>query len=308
MSDTVRLSFPIRGRWVALLLLAALVGLALSPRIPKRYGGDLWLWVAGYFAVLLLLRDTWRHAGAIRDWWAAKEPRRRTALAALTVLATLAGTLAMRSWAPWSFGKLSREQGLWEPLSLLLYWGSAIVIYRTIPRAEAPDRRSWLAVAGVYTFLGFEEIDWFSIFGGLIGRIDGVYAGSLHDLIRLLAEGVLSPAGLAVVVVVLLLGVILLWRSRWLDPRFLARLARKREFAWFAIGFALLWVAASEEAHLFGWVARPPTPEEAVELVGALCLGIYALELVTRRMTIETRPAGGPKPARTDRGRDDPIS
>ncbi len=274
---------------MALLLLATLVGLVLVPEIPERYGGDLWLWFAGYSAVLLLLWDTWRHADAIRGWWAAKEPRRRTALAVLTVVVTLAGALAMREWAPGPFGKLSREQGLWEPLSLLLYWGGAIVIYRAIPRGtQAPGRRSWLAVVGGYAFLGFEEIDYFSIFGGLIGHIEGVYAGSLHDLIRLVAEGVLSPAGLAVVVAVLLLGGILLWRAGWLDPRFLVHLARGREFAWFLIGFTLLWVAASEEAHLFGWVARPPTPEEAVEMVGALCLGIYALELVAKRVAVAT--------------------
>lgn len=278
---------------MALLLLVTLIGLVMAPPVPERYGGGFWLWLSGYTAVLLLLRDTWRHADGIRGWWTAKAPARRTALAAVAVVATLAGTLALREWAPVPFGKLSREQGLWEPLSLLLYWGAMLLVYRAIPPpAEAPDRRPWLAVAGGYAFLGFEEIDWFSLFGGLIGRIEGVYAGSLHDLIRLLAEGVLSPVGFAVVVAVLLLAGILLWRTGWLDPRFLARLARGPEFAWFVIGFALLWIAASEEAHLFGWVARPPTPEEALELVGALCLGVYALELVARRMPTGRPPAG----------------
>lgn len=264
----------------------------MAPPVPERYGDGLWLWLSGYCAVLLLLRDTWRHADAINGWWTGKDPHRRTVLAALMVASALAGTLALREVAPVVFGKLSREQGLWEPLSLFLYWGAVILLYRALPPpAKAPDRRPWLGVAGGYAFLGFEEIDWFSLFGGLIGRIQGVYAGSLHDLIRLLAEGVLSPAGLAVVVTVLLLAGILLWRTGWVDPRFLVRLARGREFAWFVIGFAFLWMAASEEAHLFGWVARPPTPEEALEMVGALCLGIYALELVARRMPAGSRPA-----------------
>lgn len=213
---------------------------------------------------------------------------------------TLAGTLALREWAPGPFGRLSRETGLWEPLSLLLYWGGALVVYRAIPAELGPaDRRPWVAVAGAYAFLGFEEIDYFSIFGGLIGRIDGVYAGSLHDLIRLLAEGVLSPWGIALVSVALLLAVILLWRGGWLDPRFLGRLARGRELAWFVAGFALLWIAASEEAHLFGWVARPPTPEEAVEVAGALCLAAYALELTARRLPLPPSPsAPGTDPRR----------
>jgi hypothetical protein len=103
-------------------------------------------------------------------------------------------------------------------------------------------------------------------------------------VIRLVAEGVLSPVGLAAVATILGLVAILLWKTGWIDPRLLGRLARSGEFGWFVTGFAFLWIAASEEAHLFGWIARPPTPEEAIELVGALCLGLYALELAAERI------------------------
>ena len=276
----------IPGRRQALVLLILLIALMLAPRIPDRFGGNLWLGVAGYGAVALLLRETWREAGRIRVWWSGMGRGRRSVLGAAAVIATLLGTLAMRTWAPGPFGKFSRENGLWEPLSLLLYWGSAVVIHRAIPKAGdgAAWRRPWVAIAGAYVFLGFEEIDWFSIFGALIGRIRGVYAGSLHDLIRLVAEGVLSPVGLMIVLAVLVLAGVLLWRTGWIDPRLLRRLARSREFGWFAAGFACLWIAASEEAHLFGWFAREPTPEEAVELVGALSLALYALELVAERI------------------------
>ena len=275
----------IAGWRMAVLLLATLVALVFAPRIPDRYGGNLWLGFAGYSAVALLLRESWRYARSIRDWWTAMTRGRRTLLGILVVGATLAGTLALREWAPKPFGKLSREDGLWEPLSLLVYWASALLLYRALPREMAvADRRPWLAVAGGYALLGFEEVDYFSIFGGLIGRIQGVYAGSLHDLIRLVAEGVLSSLGLAIVIALLTLVGILLWRSGWIDPRLLGRLARGREIAWLVAGFAFLWIAASEEAHLFGWTARQPTPEEAVELVGALCLGLYTLELLAERV------------------------
>lgn len=299
----------IPGRRLALALLVLLVALMLAPRIPDRFGGNLWLGVAGYGAVALLLRETWREARTIRAWWTGMRRGRRSALGTVVVVATLLGALAMRTWAPGPFGKFSRENGLWEPLSLLLYWGSAVVIHRAIPNAGdgAAWRRPWLAVAGAYAFLGFEEIDWFSIFGGLIGRIQGVYAGSLHDLIRLVAEGVLSPVGVTVVVLLLGLAGILLWRTGWIDPRLLARLARGGEVVWFVAGFACLWIAASEEAHLFGWFAREPTPEEAVELVGALCLGLYALELVAERIP-EASTVSAPAPSRppTASGSDPP--
>jgi hypothetical protein len=271
----------------------------LGPRIPDRFGGNLWLGVAGYGGVGLLLREAWREAGRIRAWWSGMGRGRRSALGALAVLATLLGALAMRSWAPGPFGKFSRENGLWEPLSLLLYWGGAIVIYRTTATpADRAGRRPWLAVVGGYAFLGFEEIDWFSVFGGLVGRVRGVYAGSLHDVIRLVAEGVMSPAGLAVLAAVLGVVAILLWRTGWIDPRLLGRLARSREFGWFVVGFACLWIAAGEEAHLFGWFARDPTPEEAVELVGALCLGLYALELAAERIPAAGAPVTVPVPSR----------
>jgi hypothetical protein len=276
----------VTGRRLALVLLVLLIALMLGPQIPDRLGGNLWLWAAGYGAVALLLRESWREAGRIRAWWSGMGRGRRSALGVFAVLATLLGTLAMRAWAPGPFGKFSREDGLWEPLCLLLYWGSAVVIHRTIPKPAdgGAGPRPWHAVAGAYAFLGFEEIDWFSIFGGLIGRVQGVYAGSLHDVIRLVAEGVLSPVGLAAVATILGLVAILLWKTGWIDPRLLGRLARSGEFGWFVTGFAFLWIAASEEAHLFGWIARPPTPEEAIELVGALCLGLYALELAAERI------------------------
>ena len=122
----------IPGRRLALALLVLLVALMLAPRIPDRFGGNLWLGVAGYGAVALLLRETWREARTIRAWWTGMRRGRRSALGTVVVVATLLGALAMRTWAPGPFGKFSRENGLWEPLSLLLYWGSAVVIHRAI--------------------------------------------------------------------------------------------------------------------------------------------------------------------------------
>ena len=295
----------VTGRRLAPVLLALLVGLMLAPRIPDRFGGNLWLGVAGYGAVALLLREAWREAGRIRAWWSGMGRGRRSVLGALAVGVTLLGTLAMRAWAPGPFGKFSREDGLWEPLSLLLYWAGAIVVYRTIPSSAEgrAGRRPWLAVAGAYAFLGFEEIDWFGIFGGLIGRIQGVYAGSLHDVIRLAAEGVVSPAGLAILAATLGLVAVVLWRTGWIDPGLLGRLARSRELGWFVAGFLFLWIAAGEEAHLFGWFAGDPTPEEAVELVGALCLGLYALELAVERIPAPGAGVTVPRPPRPRSGR-----
>ncbi|HUP01097.1 MAG TPA: hypothetical protein VM737_06205 [Gemmatimonadota bacterium] len=260
-------------------LWGVVVVFVLLPRIPDTYVGNLWLWVAGYAAVVLIVRDVWRRAPAICRSWSGLPRVRRSLAGAAAVVFTLAGTLALRHLAPGPFGKLSRENGLWEPMCLALYWGGAVLLWRTTRNLDPAARRAWLAVVGFFVLLGLEEIDHFGIFGGIFGHVDGVYAGSLHDVIRLVSEGVLGPVGMAVLAGVLLAVLAVLWRLRVIVPSFLVRLVARAETGWLLAGLAILLVAAAEEAHLFGWVAAPPTPEEAIELGGALCLGLYALEL-----------------------------
>lgn len=272
------------GILVGFALWGLVVVLVLLPRIPEAYGGNLWLWVAAYVPVVLLVRKIWRHAAPIREWWRSLPRARRWLAGAAVVAASLGGTLVMRLHAPGPFGKLSRENGLWEPLCLTIYWGGAALLYRMLRDADPATRRPWLLAVGFYFLMGLEEIDYFSIFGGIFGHVKGVYVGSLHDLIRLVAESVLSPAGLAIFAALLLVALAVLRRAGILEPALVARLARSREIAWLVAGLALLMVAAAEEAHLFGWIAAPPTPEEAVELGGALCLGVYALELAAERL------------------------
>lgn len=188
------------------------------------------------------------------------------------------------------FGRLSRENGLWESMSLVLYWTAAMLHWRESRGAEPAGRRAWLAVIAFYVLMGFEEIDYFGIFGGIIGRIDGIYAGSLHDLIMLVKRGVLQPVVLAGLAMLAVVALAILWRKGILVPSLFLKLAARREIAWLLAGLALLFTAAAEEARILGWVAAPPTPEEAVELAGALCLAVYALELAA-----EGLPVAGPQ-------------
>lgn len=276
------------GALVGLALWGLVVVLVLLPRIPDTYGGNLWLWLVGYAAVPLLVRAVWRNAPAIRAWWRSLPRARRWLAGAAVVAAALGGTLAMRLHAPGPFGKLSRENGLWEPMCLTIYWAGAALLYRAIENIDPAARKPWLLAVGFYFMMGLEEIDYFGIFGGIFGRVKGVYAGSPHDLIRLVKENVLSPASLVIVAALILAALAGLWRAGILEPALVARLARSREIAWLLAGLALLMVAAAEEAHLFGWVAAPPTPEEAVELGGALCLAVYALELAAERVPSAT--------------------
>lgn len=261
---------------MAAALLGLLAALLLVPGLPAW--ARLARYALGYGAVLLLAREAWRSGPAWAERWRAAG-RFRWAAGAAAIAATVLVMLALREAAPGFYGRAAQEYGLWEPLSFLCYLGGATLLVRVTRRLPALERRRWTVVIGVFAVLALEEIDWFGIFGGIIGRIEGVYTGSLHDVVMLVAEDILGPTGLALVAVVLLVALLFLWRTGWFDPGFLARLALRPASLWPLAGILLLAVAAAEEAHLFGWVAAEPTPEEAVELAGALCFGIWALEL-----------------------------
>lgn len=269
-------------RWgLALVVLHAV--LLFLPKIPPVYKRmSVVSYALGIAAVVTSSVGLVRAAPRIVAWWRERRgPAGRTA-AALLAAATLLAALAVRAGWPDTFFRLSLEDGLWEMLTLLAYgFGFALAwdLGEGWPRAERRARRT---VAAGFLLLALEEVDYFGLFGGVLGRIDGVYTGSLHDVVRLVAEGVMGPWALAAFVAGIGLVVVVLWRSGWLAPRRTAALVAGPELAWALAGLAILAVAASEEAHLFGWVAEPPTPEEAIELAGGVCLAVWSLELAAR--------------------------
>lgn len=135
-------------------------------------------------------------------------------------------------------------------------------------------------MASLYAFVGLEEVDYFGVLGGIFGRIDGVYAGAVHDLVRLWAEG-LVPLPITVVIVALLVaGAVLLWRSEYLQPARLARSLSLRRLLWLLSGAGLVVLALATEAHVFGLATAHPWPEEVLELGGGVLLATLALDLV----------------------------
>jgi hypothetical protein len=269
---------------VGLALFGVLAVLLTLPAFQGHLVGGAALWVIGYATVALLLRQVWLGSATMREWWRSRRRWKRWSATLVIVVATLVIGLVVRATAPELFRRFSRENGLWEPLCLLMYWGGALLLYRHVRGLESSDRRPWLLLVGLYALLGFEEIDYFGIFGGLIGRIDGVYTGSLHDLFRLASERVLSPTGMVIVAAILLVVAVALWRAGYLNLAFVCQRLAQPEAAWLVLGFAILGIAAIQEAQFFGWVLERPRPEEVIELAGALCLGVYALELTAERL------------------------
>lgn len=269
-------------RWgLALLALHAI--LLLFPKIPPTYKRmSVVSYALSIAAVATSTVGFARAAPRITAWWRTRRGPAWRAAAALLPAATLGVALAVRAAWPETFFRLSLEDGLWETLTLLAYGFGFALAWHSGARHPREDRRARAAVAAVFALLALEEVDYFGLFGGIIGRIDGVYAGSLHDVVRLVAEGVMGPAAVAALVAAVVVVLVVLWRTGWLAPRRTASLVAGPEIAWAAAGLAILVVAASEEAHLFGWVAASPTPEEAIELAGGACLAVWSLELVAR--------------------------
>ncbi len=253
-----------------------LVTVALPHIPPAHKSFSIPSYVLVHVALALLLIAWARPAPGLAAWWRERvSAPLRVRIAGLIGLAC-AGALAVRSWTPTIYSRLSREEGLFEPVTVLCYAGGAILLWR-VSRAGASGRPLRFA-ALCLAFFALEEVDWFSVFGGVIGRIDGVYAGSVHDVIRLAAEGVMGPSGLAIFGAIVATVFTVAWRAGYLDPRWLVREALAWRALWAVAAIAFLFAAAAEEAHLFGWIASQPTPEEAVEMVAALCLAVWALE------------------------------
>jgi hypothetical protein len=263
--------------WVSLFL----------PKIPpihKRYSVTSYL--LAHLSVVLLLVGLKRMAPALVEWWRASRVGtiRWRIVAGAVVGGCLAGALAVRRLAPDLFARYSREEGLLEPVTLLCYAGSAIVLWTASQGLDRNVRRPWRTTAGLFIVLALEEMDYFGVFGGMIGRIRGEYVGSLHDLVRLTSEGIVTGAGVWLMAAIAVVVMATLWWVGALSAGWVGRRIASSEFGWVVAGAMLLWIAAAEEAHFFGWVAAPPYPEEAVELAGALCLAVWSVESVARRV------------------------
>jgi hypothetical protein len=275
------------SRWgyAGLALLAVHIVLLFFPPIPPDVKGSLWSYLAGYGAIALLLAEAGRQRSAIATGWAAVTSARRWALGLGVTLAVLALAVALRSLAPSLFARFEREEGLFDPLTLFCYLGPAVMLFGMARERTGAARKHWRFIAGLYMLLALEEIDYFGIFGGLIGRVQGIYAGSLHDLIMLTARGGLSTPAWALIGALFLLIVVALLLLGYLQPGALIALARSLDFLWVSMALGFLLAGLASEAGLFGLVVQSPTLEEALELAGAICFFFYALHLLSTEVS-----------------------
>ncbi|NIW35146.1 MAG: hypothetical protein GWN32_00775 [Gemmatimonadetes bacterium] len=265
--------------YAGLALFAVHVVLLFFPPIPPDIKGSLWWWLTAYIPVALLLVETGRSWRVIVSAWGDHPRGRRFTGGLLLVLGVLIFGATLRAYVPWLHEHFHREEGLFEPIMLYGYLASAIVLFGHARDLLGDERKNVRFIASLYLLLGLEEIDYFGIFGGIFGRVEGVYAGSLHDLITLGARGVLSPTVWTIIAIVFVAVLVLVWWRGYLQPGRLLSLVGSTDFLWVSVAVGFVFAAAVTEVGLFGFQMAEPTLEETLELCAALCFAFYALTL-----------------------------
>jgi hypothetical protein len=291
----------------AVIVFAVHVTLLFFPPIPPLYKGSVWSYALGYLTVVLAVRAASAWGPRMTAWWsrAAALARWRQAMAALVVVAGVGWLL--RAGLPETFARFSREEGAWEPITLLCYAAAALLLLRRARDVSEPSLGRHLRLVGAgFVFLTLEEVDYLGIFGGAIGRIDGIYVGSLHDLLQLAKAELLPEALAAAGAVAALVGIGYLWRTGYVQPVRLVRVATSVQGLWLACAVAFQALAAAEEVGLLGVSFGAPSPEELIEMLGALCMAGFTLEVLrdaSGASTASSGPRGRTSAAGASRGR-----
>ena len=271
-----------RGR-AALAIFSLHVVLLFFPPIPPIVSGSLVSYVLSGLAVVLAGLEMRRMALSIAGAWGRISLTARWILGAASVSGMLTLALLIRAWNPALFARFSGEDGVWEPLTLSAYFCSFFLIWRTANLFQGGTRLHLRLIAGCYGILTLEEMDYASVFGGIIGRVDGVYVGALHDLINLTADGHMSRLDMLVLAAVAVTVLLVLHRfgqvSRSLKTLW------SLDSLWLVLGFGLLFAAAFEDTLRATSFFGTHLPEEAMEMAGGMCLGVFALQVAAQHVS-----------------------
>lgn len=288
---------PGRAGKTAAALFAIHTLVLFLPPLPPDVKGSLWSYLLGYMAVLCVAIELRAHAPTLAARYARLPAPRRAALGLGTAAAVLAGGLTIRGYAPELFERWSREEGVWEPLTLTTFLAAAFLLFAAARISAAPpaarltasgerfenrrgahQRRHLQLFGAGYVLLVLEEIDYFGIFGGIIGRVEGVYVGSPHDLIGLAARGLLPLWAVGLLAGGSVLATALLMRAGFLQPARFARSVLARRGLWLLAYGLFITMAQAEDISLF-YLLGEPRIEELLELTGALFLLAFAADL-----------------------------
>lgn len=271
----------VAGNWritVAVVALVAHVILLFFSPLPPLFKGSLWSRLLGYGAAFLLAWEVARPPSRIMFWWFGLGRAAQRFIVWSVAAGVLALAALLRSVSLERYERFTAPVGLFEPLTLLVYLAGAATLLRAAAGAAGPRRATLAAAGGVLAAFALEELDYFSILGGLIGRVNGVYVGALHDLLTLAWKtggmvGLAAMSAGALAVALLAAGRLGLLRRVVLRTL----LARPRLVLLVAAAGCLVGAQVMDAGMLAG--LTPPTFEEPFELAGSVFLGGYALDL-----------------------------
>ena len=270
-----------RGR-SALGLFGLHMTLLFFPPVPPILKGSFWSYVLAYLAVVFGTLELRRWAVPLVARWAALTPGTRAALAAGATLALVMLGLLVRGILPELYARWSREEGVWEPLTVLSYLAGGLAVLGAARLKQEAERNHLRLIGAAFLLVAAEEMDYFGIFGGFIGRIDGIYVGSPHDLLRLWSHGMLGPLAAIALFATLLAAVGILWWRGYLQPARLLRLLTSRAALWLLLGAVLIGVGAADDAGIWHLPTGQPALEEQLEFTGAICVLAFGLEVAAR--------------------------
>ena len=251
--------------------------LLFFPPIPPLLKGSVLSFVLGHTFAFLAAWSVARHGRTVRDWWYRCSAIRQGMIGAATAGVLVFLFLAVQERFPDVAFRYGREEGLWEPLTLALYASAAVLLFQAARERGGGSANELRLLASGFVFLVLEEVDYLGIFGGLIGRVDGVYAGALHDLVPLLARDLVPWYVMVLLIGAGALAAGLTYRRLDLSVMRLASRLRGPSGVWAAVGVLALSFALAGESSLLGISWQQPTPEELIELIGALGLAGFAL-------------------------------
>lgn len=251
--------------------------LLFFPPIPPVVKGSLWSYALKTLVVIFAALETWRMSGRVVAWWSGISRGVRWLVGVSMAAGLLAIALGIRQAAPELSVRFSAEVGLWETVSTACYACGAILLWKVSIVVQEDLRRHLRLVAAFFVVLLLEETDYAGVFGGLVGRVNGVYVGSLHDLLNLAVHGGLTPGVALSVGAAGVLAIGLLWRRGYARPHLMAETVLSGEGLWLGTGLVLLALAGVGEAGLLGSLFEDPSPEEAIEMVGSIFLLGFAL-------------------------------
>lgn len=273
-----------RAASIALFLFGTHILLLFFPPIPPDIKGSLWshlLWISAVIAAAIAVNQNW--AWVLRAWF-SRGVNARLLLTLLCLLIVVAVGSAFYVSAYEISLRFSMEWGVWEPLSTFLYLASAILLSHSARvETDALRRRHLIFMTSLYVFLVLEEVNYLELFGGFLPRIDGVYVGSVHDIVDLWAHDLLSPTVITVLFVLPIAILAALWRLRYLQPGALLQSLRYPRLLFAIAGSALIVQALSLEVGFIAWGQGMQESEELVELTGAICLAAFAIDLAAEQ-------------------------